>query len=581
MKNIIFHKAFFSLLLGSVMTLSSCTKISGDEIHNDLFDKYRTTDARLVRLDMDGVKGFAVLGNAPYTKSNTKSDDIPAQYSLYNIDENGQISLSVFYYDAKVTRPVMVTEEDGSSHWGMADDEDTQEIIENELQGAIQLVPSLMTDLGKYILFSGCRFNVCRSDLSEELQQICDMIVERLQRSVKDEFDIWVYPDICHEFLLRKSDGALFDITEQKLFTYHGNGNVNHGLPFWSDNDSASLESIVENTYFIHNDNIYVIDSGYEGVRKIVDNGNAIDVSRVTQKERFDKVVMDKDGNLYALNMESYYGTGIELHSYLAGGGFDIKYFDHDSYVDMDTDNQGNAYLFTKEYMYNTNNELVGKGFIVTSLADGQAHEVYNTGMDFWMFDTDGSYPPANLLRYLENFSELVWTEHLYHRFTLPLKFQNNTFMWLFGGLDHYYGGDDLLYPYYKTWLLKYTPDQNEAQIVDVPDNVKSAFKAQYDSMSLGKVCCGVRVDSTNIEVTQIDILNETVFTNTFVIEALSSILDQRYEIINFTTPTLYIKGRSNITGEPVVISVNLFTGENSASFAGDAREVVTLLRIN
>ena len=154
--------------------------------------------------------------------------------------------------------------------------------------------------------------------------------------------------------------------------------------------------------------------------------------------------------------------------------------------------------------------------------------------------------------------------------------------MWLCGVRGYYYGGDDLSYHYcYKTWLLKYTPDQNEAQIVDVPDNVKSAFKAQYDSMSLGKVCCGVRVDGTNIEITQIDILNETVFTNTFVIEALSSILDQRYVIINITTPTLYIRGRSNITGEPVVISVNLFTGENSASFAGDAREVVTLLRIN
>ena len=129
MKNIIFHKAFFSLLLGSVMTLSSCTKISGDEIHNDPLDKYRTTDARLVRLDMDGVKGFAVLGNAPYTKSNTKSDDIPAPYSLYNIDENGQISLSVFYFETKVSHWVEVTEEDGSRHWVIADDEDTQEII--------------------------------------------------------------------------------------------------------------------------------------------------------------------------------------------------------------------------------------------------------------------------------------------------------------------------------------------------------------------------------------------------------------------------------------------------------------------
>ena len=561
MKNIIFHKAFFSLLLGSVMTLSSCTKIS---MHNGAIQD-RSIDARLVRLDMDGVKGFAVLGNAPSTKSNTKSDDIPAPYSLYNIDENGQISLSVFYFETKVSHWVEVTEEDGSSHWVIADDEDTQEIIENELKGAIQLVPSLMTDLGKYILFSGCRFNVCRSDLSDELQQICDMIIENLHR--RHEY----YAD---EYLLRKSDGALFDITEQEIFSYYWIDPYVTGIFPCSrlSEDIGSLESIVEDTYLIHNDNIYV-KSRNNGVYKIVDNGNAIDISRVTQNECFDKFVMDKDGNLYALK-RPYDGTFFELHSYLAGGGFDIKYYDRDSYVDMDTDNQGNAYLFTKEYMH-TNNGWVGKGFIVTSLADGQAHEVYNTGMDFWMFDTDGS--PANLLKYLYNFGRLVGTEsgERLDDFALPLKFQNNTFMWLFGGQDYYYGGDDLLYH------LKYTPDQNEAQIVDVPDNVKSAFKAQYDSMSLGKVCCGVRVDGLNIEVTQIDILNETVFTNTFEIEALSSILDQRYVITNFTTPTLYINGRSNITGEPVVISVNLFTGDNSASFAGDAREVVTLLRIN
>ena len=556
MKNIIFHKAFFSLLLGSVMTLSSCTKIS---MHNGAIQD-RSIDARLVRLDMDGVKGFAVLGNAPSTKSNTKSDDIPAPYSLYNIDENGQISLSVFYFETKVSHWVEVTEEDGSSHWVIADDEDTQEIIENELQGAIQLVPSLMTDLGKYILFSGCRFNVCRSDLSEELQQICDMIIENLHGR---------HGYYADEYLLRKSDGALFDITEQEIFSYYGITGSGINTCSRLSEDIGSLESIVEDTYFIHNDNIYV-KSRNNGVYKIVDNGNAIDISRVTQNECFDKFVMDKDGNLYALKNGRYDGTFLELHSYLAGGGFDIKYYDRDSYVDMDTDNQGNVYLFTVDV---SNDRWGEKGFIVTSLADGQAHEVYNTGMDFWMFDTDGS--TANLFRYLVLFGEFSYA------FALPLKFQNNTFMWLFGERDDYYVGDDLSYHNYKTWLLKYTPDQNEAQIVDVPDNVKSAFKAQYDSMSLGKVCCGVRVDGLNIEVTQIDILNETVFTNTFEIEALSSILDQRYEIINLTTPTLYIKGRSNITGEPVVISVNLFTGENSASFAGDAREVVTLLRIN
>ena len=381
MKINILSKAILGLILGSAILFPSCAGGEDFEYYLPVEDQNQVS-ARPVRLDMNGVKGFAVLGNDHATKANTKSGDtiqepvnIPAPYSLYSINENNEISLSVFYFE--VTN----------------NDEGLQEVLENELEGAIQLVPSLLTDLGKYILFSGCQFFVCKDNLSQEVQQTCYEIVQNLQNKYE-------HGNVGHEYLLRKSDGALFDITEQDLFTYYGTRVNNSGVDFvMSDklyitpDDTHLLTSIVEDKYFIHNDNIYVVskEGRGNGVRKIVDKGDAIDIVRVTQGENYLDAVVDNDENLYALKNN-------ELHIYLAGGGFDMdsRYYDSDSFIGMDTDDQGNAYLFTKDYSE--------KGFVVTSLADGKVKEIYNTGADFWIYDSWN-----NILRFLK---QAHWSVH-------------------------------------------------------------------------------------------------------------------------------------------------------------------------
>ena len=339
MKINILSKAILGLILGSAILFPSCAGGEDFEYYLPVEDQNQVS-ARPVRLDMNGVKGFAVLGNDHATKANTKSGDqevgdtiqepvnIPAPYSLYSINENNEISLSVFYFE--VTN----------------NDEGLQEVLENELEGAIQLVPSLLTDLGKYILFSGCQFFVCKDNLSQEVQQTCYEIVKNLQNKYE-------HGTVGHEYLLRKSDGALFDITEQYLFTYYETAVSNSWVDFGMTdklNINAGythlLTSIVEDKYFIHNDNIYVVskEGRGNGVRKIVDKGDAIDIVRVTQRGNDCCAVVDKDDNVYArLNGE--------LHIYLAGGGFDMdsRYYDSDSFIGMDTDDQGNAYLFTKD----------------------------------------------------------------------------------------------------------------------------------------------------------------------------------------------------------------------------------------
>ena len=558
MKINILSKAILGLILGSAILFPSCA--GGEYIEDYLpVENQNQVSARPVRLDMNGVKGFAVLGNDHATKANTKSGDqevgdtiqepvnIPAPYSLYSINENNEISLSVFYFE--VTN----------------NDEGLQEVLENELEGAIQLVPSLLTDLGKYILFSGCQFFVCKDNLSQEVQQTCYEIVKNLQNKYE-------HGNVGHEYLLRKSDGALFDITEQDLFTYYetsvGNSWVGFGMAdklYINPDYTRSLTSIVEDKYFIHNDNIYVVS---EGVRKIVDKGDAIDIVRVTQGESYLDPVVDNDENLYALNDN-------ELHIYLAGGGFDMdsRYYDSDSFIGMDTDDQGNAYLFTKEYVY-TNNELVGKGFVVTSLADGKVKEIYNTGADFWIYDSWN-----NILRFLNRPTGAFIPDDA-DRFTYRLGYQNGAFWWLFGlDSDSHYHNYQL--PVASPFLCKYDPAENAAHIVEFPANIKDALEARYDCMSYGKICCGVRVDGINVEVTQIDILNETITTNTYEVEPLSSITGHIYKTANYSSPVLYVTGRNNINGAYAMISVDLLTGDNSGTFAGDSRDVVTLLRIN
>ena len=538
-----FSKAVLSLMLGSVIAFAGCAKIAeGDD------GSQKQLGVRPVKLNMNGVKGFVVLGNEPAAKAYTRSVDkevgdtiqesvnIPAPYSLYSIDENNEITLSVFYFEVTTN------------------DEGLQEVLENELKGAIQLVPSLITDLGKYILFSGCRFYVCKAGLSQELQQICDTIIENLHRRCYLSAD---------EFLLRKSDGALFDITEQSLFRYYSVeiGGV-RGVTFTEREhwvEFSSIVSIVEDTYFTHNDNIYVIiqhaHPDRNGVYKIEDNGNAIDISKVTQNGYFTNAVVDKDDNVYAL-------TEGKLHIYRAGGGFDID-SRYDSCISMDTDNQGNAYLFTKDY-------VSGKGFVEISLADGKAQESFYTGESMWEAWRWDIY----LLDHLGAPTSPINDD--FNSFTFPFGYKNNAFVWLFGYRDR---NDDSSYTYHP-YLFEYRPAGSD-HVFDFMGVVKTAFEAKYDCMSLGEICCGVRVNGSNVEVTQIDIFNKTVTTNTFEIDAISSLVGHKYRVANFANPTLYIAGRSKIDGAYAMISVDLLTGDNSASFAGDAREVVTLLRIN
>lgn len=547
-----FSKVIVGLWLGAVVALVGCTGINsgcGVVDNGSGYLDYPTLQqisTRPVSIDMTGVKGFAVLNNHPGTRADGATDDgatddsiqdptmgIPAPYSLYSINEDGEINLSVFYFEL------------------ISPNEGVQAIVENELKNAIQVVPSLLTDLGKYILFSGCQYAICKAGLSEQMQQICDAIIENQRLK---------YNGNNQEYLLRKSDGALFDITEQELFKFYSNtayGGVSFEVT--SSKWSSSLEAIVPNSYFIHKDNIYVI-TPLGALQKLEDNGDAIDVSRVTQGGLCRTALLDKDDNIFALMEDGF-------HIYRAESGFNILYFGNgEEMVDLGKDDQGNAYLFTKEY---------NKGFMVTSLANGNPQKIFTSGKEFW----DQYHPQYGHLELCHQYLTYGPKESAFgdSGFSYSLGYNNGAFRWFFGFEDFLTSDHSVYVPY----IVQYVPAKNEVEFVEIPANVKAALEGQYDYMALGAICYGIKVDGINIEVTKIDISNETVTTNSFVAEPISSIVGRKYLIAQFASPTLYVSGRNNINGAPAMVSINLLTGDNNASFAGDSRDVVTLLRIN
>ena len=103
---------------------------------------------RPAKIDLNGVCGFAVVENSSNTaktraygnETDNENEESSCSHSLYTIDENGELHISIFYFE-------VVPSEGG-------DTENPQTEIMKEVSNALQVVPSLVSDLGKYILFS-------------------------------------------------------------------------------------------------------------------------------------------------------------------------------------------------------------------------------------------------------------------------------------------------------------------------------------------------------------------------------------------------------------------------------------------
>lgn len=292
---------------------------------------------RPIGMEMDGVSSLVVASNEGNTK--TRSGDVEqtnAPYALYSLDEEGNIKLTLFYFEVVVHLIEDETESpDGESPDGdspseednitKADSEpgtepdtdsgtepdtdsdtdsdpdseaDTQEeiiaqyveTIKKELTDAIQVVPAIMADFGRYIFFSGCQYYINDLVVSDEVRAICEEFIRDEKAQGKGSV-----------FMIRKSDGALFDVSSLDILRYKRGWNT-FSYPDCIEqlrnphyNDEYNL--LAEDSYAITSEGDLLV-LGTSCIYKVEDNGDAIDFKPVT-KSALDAFILTPDGYIY------------------------------------------------------------------------------------------------------------------------------------------------------------------------------------------------------------------------------------------------------------------------------------------
>lgn len=288
---------------------------------------------RPIGMEMDGVSSLVVASNEGNTK--TRSGDVEqtnAPYALYSLDEEGNIKLTLFYFEVVVhiiedetespdgespdgdspseednitkadsepgTEPGTEPDTDSDTDSDPDSEADTQEeiiaqyveTIKKELTDAIQVVPAIMADFGRYIFFSGCQYYINDLVVSDEVRAICEEFIRDEKAQGKGSV-----------FMIRKSDGALFDVSSLDILRYKRGWNAfsypdcieQLRNPYY--NDEYNL--LAEDSYAITSEGDLLV-LGTSCIYKVEDNGDAIDFKPVT-KSALDAFILTPDGYIY------------------------------------------------------------------------------------------------------------------------------------------------------------------------------------------------------------------------------------------------------------------------------------------
>ena len=537
---------------------SEMTNQGGGDVEGNMPNITRITPKGV---DMADSQGFVVFDNNANTKTRAdlNGDGIDdneatadqeeitpqAPYALYTIDDKGDIQLSVFYFEVQ-------TDEEGNSVE-----------VQNQLCNALQIVPRLMTDLGKYLLFSCCSIQLTNpSALSPEMLEWWNMMTRDRMPELAEMLG-------CPQhmlkwgtltYMVRKADGALFDITTQELFSYFHHEVFPDGSEVIQPSDGSMYDKapnyIDPSSYKISEPGDLFVLARNNSVVKITDNGDAIDVRTMTQPipgiAAWD---IDKDENIYIVSNGASGNKTTPIYIYKAAGGFDLQGWGSyaSDFVGMyKDDNNGDIHIFTL-----VDSDASARGFKVGVLKDGVYTQTYLNK------DVNDEFKISLLMAALK---EPYVNRHLW---AVYLGCQDGVFKWYHG-----------LYETKEYVLLAYDSTLNTAQKLSLSAEIDAAMKESYDATMFGNFNYGVKLGQSTIEVTNMDIASGKVIRNTFEVSGLQNIVGKTC-FISRSTPTLYVSGLSTADGTNVHISVDLLTGDNLTNYGTDARKVVSLLRLN
>lgn len=490
----------------------------GGSDDKEIYDLLASLNIVPEHINCTGVEGFALKNSGhetdePAVRSGASGNDV----NLYSVDENGQMTLTVFTYKA-----VQIQEPDS-----------TVATILQELSAALQVIPAEVKCIGGYVLFSNCHYALNGADYSDEIMSVCMRFLESYGNG----------------FLIRKSDGAMYDVTDSQ---------------HWFRTSVISPKG-----------NVY-IQSDLGVIYRIEDNGDAIDFRQMTQNvPSLDEAIFffDDDENIYI--------------SSLYGGGFQV-YFSDGSYNFVQNPSGGCSLLHDLWWCHQVciDEEDTEKIAVMSELKQlknlqwttVQKHDFYISGRELCANpEFSGYLEPGEGELVSINVKEHGWeTDRVLgvfqDCFIVPLYTLWNRKLDV--GMGKLTG--KLFYQRLYVFINARTGEYEVRLDYPLYDTVRRA------EIKDSKYCYNVTLEQAGIALQIFDPIKCTEDSKFFDLPVLQKLVQTRwtYKIVNGDI-YIYIDGVSTQTSNVVTAWINLTTGEYGSSDDVDNRDTITYFKIN
>ncbi len=224
-------------------------------------------------VDLSNAKALALVqegGNAANAPRRLRADgqdpDEPTHKFLYTVDEDGNMHAAIFYFN----------EADSTM--------DTK---------ALRLSIEKIFAVGdNYLWLYGCQYDC--DDL--------DLLPEKARKYVQEQIDASRKRPGHYNYLIRKTDGALFDLTNLTVLPIDWDGSIKNSVKTSNDLKQYGMVAQVGKE-------LYWAEGNYQGgLRKLVDNGSTMDQVNLDYHANIAYVIGDGNGHLgtvlsYSSNM--------------------------------------------------------------------------------------------------------------------------------------------------------------------------------------------------------------------------------------------------------------------------------------
>lgn len=224
-------------------------------------------------VDLSNAKALALVqegGNAANAPRRLRADgqdpDEPTHKFLYTVDEDGNMYAAIFYFN----------EVDSTTNT-------------KALRLSIENIFAVGDD---YLWLYGCQYDC--DDL--------DLLPEKARKYVQEQIDASRKRPGHYNYLIRKTDGALFDLTNLTVLPIDWDGSIKNSVKTSNDLKQYGMVAQVGKE-------LYWAEGNYQGgLRKLVDNGSTMDQVNLDYHANIAYVIGDGNGHLgtvlsYSSNM--------------------------------------------------------------------------------------------------------------------------------------------------------------------------------------------------------------------------------------------------------------------------------------